>query len=239
MTKANTSQAVRSQSGRSKTAAALASAPAGARFVSGALAGLVPDVEPGGPRALPDRTTLEALALERSPTLQAHLRRVAAQERRVALAGKATRPDFNVTAGYSYRDGFGDFFNVMVAVPLPIFAGRKQSQSVLEADAVLAEQEARHRTMVLELNAEIAALDAELARTRDQLLLLAEGILPQARTALSAATASYRVGRVDFHTLLDAQVTLYQHELGFHRLLADFATGLADLERVVGTEVLR
>jgi hypothetical protein len=43
---------------------------------------------------------------------------------------------------------------------------------------------------------------------------------------------------VDFLTLLDAQVTLHRHELDHYRLLADFATTLASLERAVGTEVL-
>jgi outer membrane protein TolC len=64
--------------------------------------------------------------------------------------------------------------------------------------------------MVDELNAEIASLSAELRRARDQLVLLNDGILPQARTGLSSATVSYQVGRVDFLTLLDAQVTLYR-----------------------------
>lgn len=218
--------------------AALTPSAGGVGFASASLADVVPGADaPGGP--VPPAAALQELALEHSPMIQAHVRRVAAQERSVALARVATFPDLSVSAGYSYRAGFGDFFNLMVSAPLPIFSGRKQDQAVVEQDASLAEHEALHHAMVHDVNAEISSLSAALRRARDQLVLLQEGMLPQARTSLASATASYRVGRVDFLTLLDAQVTLYRHELDYHRLLADFAANLAELERVVGTEVLR
>lgn len=181
---------------------------------------------------------LQRLSFESNPMIQAHVRRVAAQQHALELAGKAKLPDFDVSVGYSWRAGFGDFINLTVSAPLPIFAGRKQDQGVLEQAATLAQHEATHHAMVNEVNGEIAAVTARLRRARDQLLLLNEGILPQAGTSLASAIASYQVGRVDFLTLLDAQVTLYRHELDYHRLLADFATDLAELERTVGTEVL-
>lgn len=219
-------------------AAATLSATEALTFASASLVGVLgdPDV-PGG--SLQTLAELQRQALEHNPIIQAHVRRVSAQERAVRQAEIAKLPDLSVSAGYSYRAGFGDFFNLMISTPLPIFAGRKQDQAVLEQAATLAEQEARYHAMVNDLSAEIASLWADLQRARDQIVLLNEGILPQSRTSLSSATASYRVGGVDFLTLLDAQVTLYRHELDYHRLLTDFANNLAALERAVGTEVLR
>jgi outer membrane protein TolC len=182
---------------------------------------------------------LQRLALEHNPMIQAHVRRVRAQTHAVALAGKAKLPDLQLSAGYGFRADAGDFVNLMVSVPVPIFAGRKQDRQVDEAAATLAEHEARHHAMVNELNAEITRLAAEIERARGQIVLLRDGILPQARASLASATSAYRVGSVDFLTLLDAQVKLYRHELDHHRLLADFATNVAALERAVGTEVLR
>ena len=216
--------------------AALAAPENGSTFSSAALADLSPSTGLGS--GLPPVRELQRLALERNPMLQAHVRRVAGQERALALAQRAKLPDLSVTAGYSHRAGFGDFFDVMISAPLPIFAARKQDQGVIEQAATLGEHEARHAAMVNELNAEIASLAAELTRTRTQLLLLDDAILPQARAGLESATASYGVGRVDFLTLLDAQVSVFRHELDYYRLLADFATDLASLELAVGTEVL-
>ena len=206
------------------------------RFASAALADLLPRGDASG--GLPPTADLQQLALEHSPMIRAHMRRVAARERALSLAQVAKFPDVNISAGYSRRVGLGDFFNFMLSAPLPIFSGRKQDQGVLEQTALLEEHRARYRAMVDQLNGEVASLAAELQRARDQLVLLNDGILPQARIGLSSATASYQVGRVDFLTLLDAQVTLYRHELDYHRLLTDFAKNLAALERAMGTEVL-
>ncbi len=219
--------------------AALQGDPEDIRFASASLSDVLPEAGEEILPGTPGVAELQRLALEHNPMVQAHVRRVAAQERSLALARKAVLPDVNVSAAYSRRPEFGDFFNFMVSLPLPVFSGRKQGQGVVERTALLAEHQARHHTMVNELNADIASLAAQLQRARDQLVLLNEGILPQARTSLASATASYQVGRVDFLTLLDAQVTLYRNELDYHRLLADFATDLAALERAVGTEVLR
>jgi outer membrane protein, heavy metal efflux system len=218
--------------------AALAPAPGALQFASSALASVLP---PDGDVLSPTLPTadLQTLALAHNPMLLAHMRRVGAQKQAVSLAETATLPDFRLSAGYSFRSGFTDFFSVTVSAPLPIFSGRKQNQGVVERAAILGDHQARQSAMVDQVNGEIESLAAELRRARDQLVLLDEGILPQARTGLSSATASYQVGRVDFLTLLDAQVTLYRHELDYHRLLADFATNLAALERAVGTEVLR
>jgi outer membrane protein TolC len=220
-------------------AAAQAGPGGDVRFVSSALSGLTPGARLEGDVTIPSAAALQLVALDRNPMIQAHLRRVAAQERATELARKATLPDFQVSVAYSRRPNFGDFVDLMISAPVPIFAGRKQDQAVLEEAALLAENEALHGAMVNDLNAEIESLVAGLLRAREQIVLLDEGILPQAGASLQSATASYRVGRADFLTLLDAQVTLYQHELDYHRLLTDFARDVAKLERAVGTEVLR
>lgn len=207
-------------------------------FASTSLSGLGPFGDGSPAPGVPPVRELQRLALEHNPMIQAHVRRVAARRSAVELAGKAALPDLNVSVAYSRRPNFPDFMNVSLSAPLPLFRGRKQDQLVLEEEANLAEHEARHAAMVNELNAEIASLAAEMARARDQLVLLDDGILPQARTTVSSATAAYQVGSVDFLSLLEAQITLFRHELDYHRLLADFAGSAASLERAVGTEIL-
>lgn len=197
------------------------------------------DVAPGGAGPIPAVEELQRLALDHNPMIRGHAQRIAAQRKQLELAGKATLPDFHVSLGYAQRSGgFSDLVSAMVSLPVPIFAGRKQNQAVLEEAATLADMEAQHAAMVNEVNAEIASLVADLRRTRGQLVLLAQGILPHARATLASATAAYRVGRVDFLALLDSQVTLYRYDLDFQRLLSEFARGLAALERAVGKEVL-
>ena len=56
---------------------------------------------------------------------------------------------------------------------------------------------------------------------------------------LESATAQYQAGRGDFAPLLEGQTMLYTYETQYERLLTDFARSVAELEQVVGTEVIR
>jgi len=218
-------------------AAALRGIPA-SRFTAAVLAGAAPPDDTTDP-ALPTVRELQRVAAERSPAIRAHLSRVSAQETAVSIAEAAWLPDFTVSVAYSGRAGLSDLFDVMVSAPLPIFSGRKQRQAVVEQDAMLGESEGQHHAMLSELDAEIASLHAELLRLRQELLILADRILPRARASFAAGSSAYRAGTGDLGSLLDAQATLYRHELEYHRLLADFARSAAALERAVGAEVVR
>lgn len=220
-------------------AADTARAAGGPSFTSEALGGFVGRTATDGGREAFDVRELQRLARQHSPSIRVHEHRVSAQKTGLSLARKSKLPDFSVSVGYSRRPAFGDLVDFMISVPLPVFAGRKQNQGVREHEAALDGRRSALDAAVDELDDEIASLVAELEGARDRLVLLEEGTLPQAEASLAAATASYRVGDVDFLTLLDAQVTLYRQELDEHRLLSDFATNLARLERAVGTEVLR
>jgi outer membrane protein, heavy metal efflux system len=80
---------------------------------------------------------------------------------------------------------------------------------------------------------------SDVERERTRLALSLKAILPQAHAALESATASYQVGRVDFASLVDAQAAVFNYETVYWRSLTDFAKAVAELQRVVGAEVLR
>ena len=63
-------------------------------------------------------------------------------------------------------------------------------------------------------------------------------ILPQGRAALTSASASYQAGRGTFLSVLNGQATLFAYETEYYRDLTDFAKTLAELESVIGAEVL-
>ncbi|MGH7549899.1 MAG: TolC family protein [Gemmatimonadota bacterium] len=203
------------------------------RFTAAAL-GSEPD---GGP--IPDLEALQRRAEASNPMLRAHAARIASQRAQAELAGMAGLPDFDLSVGYGQRGGREDMITAMVSVPVPIFKGKKQDALAAAERSELANLESRHHAMVNDIHAEVAELHASLVRARDQLALLREGILPQARASLESAVAGYPVASVDFLTLIDNQATLFRHEVDYYRLLSGFAQDLTALERVIGGEVLR
>jgi outer membrane protein TolC len=188
---------------------------------------------------VPPLAELQERAVRNSPVLRAHEAEIAAQAARLELAGRTHLPDFDVSLQYGQRSDRTDMASIMVSVPLPIRRGARQDAAVAETRAELAAMEAGHHVMVNRLHADVAELHAALERSRAQLALFVASILPQGRAAVESATASFRVGRTDFTTLLESKKTLFDYETMVHRAFTDFATTLAELERVVGTEVLR
>jgi outer membrane protein TolC len=213
--------------------AAIADSVREIRFVSTALGARAAD------SPLPPLETLQTIAIQLNPMLRAHEAMIAAQAARVELARKEHLPDFDVSLSYGQRDGFSDMVSAQLSIPLPIQRGRKQDLLVAEVRSELAALHAEHEEQVNALRADVARLHAELERDRAQLALYVKAILPQGRAALSSATAGYQVGRADFLTLLDAQATLFTYETTYFRVLSDFAKTLAELERVVGQEIVR
>ena len=54
---------------------------------------------------------------------------------------------------------------------------------------------------------------------------------------VTSALAGYRVGSVDFMTLVDAQMTVNQYRQELFALLADYGRMVAELEMAIGREL--
>ena len=89
------------------------------------------------------------------------------------------------------------------------------------------------------MRADIARLVSEIEQQRTRLALAVKAILPQSRAALASATASYQVNKIDLLAVLASQATVFSYETDYFRALSDFATTVAELERIVGEQVLR
>jgi outer membrane protein TolC len=212
--------------------AAVADSAADVRFVSAALGARAAG------SALPGVEQLEALALRESPMLREADAMVAAQQARSELARRASLPDLDISVQYGQRSGSSDMVSATVAIPLPLQKRRKQDAQLADMRSELGAVEAERHARRNEISAEVARLHSALERDRAQLALYVKSIIPQGRGSLTAATSSYQAGRVELLTLLDNQATLFSYEMEYFRLLAEFATTLAELERVVGTEIL-
>jgi outer membrane protein TolC len=203
------------------------------RFVSAALGARAAD------SPLPALLELQEMAAHENPELLEHEALIAVQAARVDVARRDALPDFDVSVQYGQRSGYPDMVTATISIPIPIHRGRKQDHVVTAAGSELAALQAEHHEKQNELRADVARLVSDLERRRAQLALYTKAVLPQSRASLASATASYQVGRIEFLTVLHDQATLFTYETEYFRALTDFAKTLAELELVVGEEVVR
>ena len=180
----------------------------------------------------------EAARAER-PLLRAQQSAIERSARVLELANKDYYPDFDVRFSYGQRDNLADMrredlVTLTLAINLPVWRGEKRDPRVAEAQAMREQASRMYEARVNELNAmlrqQVAAAEQALKSAR----LYETGILPQARLAVEASLAAYQVNRVDFFTLLDNQMTVFNYEIGYVASLAAQNKALAEIEFLSG-----
>ena len=194
----------------------------------------LPDLPAGD---LPPPDTLIAWAIGSRPALRAGAERVAATEASLVAARRELLPDFQLGVQLQRRPAFPDMVSLMVGINLPIFAPAKQLPMRREMAAMRDMSRAELLNLRNETSARIIEPRARVAQDRTLAQLYRTSILPQARSAVQAALASYRVGRVPFMTLVDNQMTVNRYETEAVQFLADYHQAAGELQALVGREV--
>lgn len=186
---------------------------------------------------------LEALqqsALYERPQLLGLQSAIERSTKALELARKEKQPDFDVRFSYGQRDKnpLGvpreDVVSLTVAMNLPVWRADKIEPRIAEAQALrdqaLEMQQAQQNEALARLRQQVAIT----AQSRKSVRLYETEILPQARLAVEATLAAYKVSRVDLLTLLDSQMTLFGDEIGRARELVNFNKALAEIELLTG-----
>lgn len=192
------------------------------------------------PLALPTADTLYGWAAASRPMLERGRTGVEQARTRGRLARREIWPDPVVGVQYGQRNGeMGTerMGSVMLGFSIPVFARNRQMRMRDEASAMEAMASAELNEMQAQVGARIAELLADLSRSRTLVELYRADILPQANASVESALASYRVGRVDFMTLVDAQMDANRYERELIALIAGYGRAIADLEMTVGREL--
>jgi outer membrane protein TolC len=156
------------------------------------------------------------------------------------LAQKDFFPDFNLSFEYMFRETTANdpgynMFTVGVTFNLPVQLERRR--------AMLAESSSESNMALEELNAlknsisyTISDALAQMQRREKLIELYKGGIIPQAEQSLESSVISYRVGKVDFLTLLDGQISLLNYERELYASKAEYMIQLARLEAAAGLD---
>jgi len=185
---------------------------------------------------------LRTMAGENRPMLRSLRAQIEKGEAGHHLAEKEFFPDVNLSLEYMQRDptsemevGY-DMYSAGLTFNLPIQRERRHAM-VRESTAEIAMATAELNTLYNGINLGIADSLAQLERREKLTKLYRSGIIPQAEQSLESATIGYRVNKVDFLTLLDSRLTLFNYERDYYDSMAEYQMRLAQLEALVGREL--
>ncbi len=193
------------------------------------------------PDSLPSRAALDSFAVTGRPMIRAGLDDVRAAEASEQLARKEIWPDLQIGAQYAQRGGdMGGterMGSLMLGASIPIFYKDRQLRTRDEAGAMKLMAEADVAAMRADTRGKIGEAYASLVRARDLAQLYRSTVLPQAEATAASALAAYRVGSVDFMTLLDDRMNVNKYQQELFALDADQGKAWAELEMLTGREL--
>ncbi|MDD2736404.1 MAG: TolC family protein [Desulfuromonadaceae bacterium] len=183
---------------------------------------------------------LRTTAFEKRPAIKSLQALIDKGEAAHKLARKDFYPDFNVSLEYMQRDpAMGneglDTYSLGVTFNLPLQRERRHAM-VAESDSEIRMAADELDSLRNGIASSVADLLATLERREKLVSLYKSGIIPQAEQSLESAVIGYRVNKVDFLSLLDSRITLFNYERELYESQAEYMMGLARLEATVGTD---
>lgn len=183
---------------------------------------------------------LREAALASRPRLLALQAVVERSARAIELMQREYYPDFDLKLQYGQRDRApdgmprDDMVSLTVSVNLPIWRKSRLEPQVAEARAMRTQAESM---LAAERRETLAALDTQLASVRQwrsTATLYQDTLLPQVQAAVTSAMAAYRVGRVDFLTLRQAELRVLEVSTAFAEAIARHNIAVADIDLLTG-----
>jgi cobalt-zinc-cadmium efflux system outer membrane protein len=195
---------------------------------------------PGFPKDIPSLDSLEKLAYAARPILKAGASDLSAAKSMEKLARKELLPDLQLGAQYGQQTMpvTGEtqrMGSLMIGASIPIYARGRQLKLREEATAMSAMASADLAAMRADTRGALGERSADVIRSRRLADLYRNTIIPQSRAAVASAFAAYRVGKVNFMTLLDAQMTVNKYSQDLIALESEEGRAWADLEMLTGT----
>jgi outer membrane protein TolC len=180
---------------------------------------------------------LYAKAVADNPDVRINRKEIDRDELAVSLAKKSFYPDFEVGFSYFNRPDMPEMYGLMFKAKVPLYFWRKQRPELESATANLLGQRRQYDNTLSTLYFRLKDPFLKISTDANLLELYGSAIVPQATLALESSISSYRVGAVDFLSLLSNQGTVLEYEMKYYEVLTDYCKTLVTLESLTG-EVL-
>lgn len=185
-----------------------------------------------------DINSLYKLALQNQPEVLVFSYAIEKNKYAKSLAQKSYFPDlFAELVMRGITTGSIGPWDLMLAFTVPLWFWTKQRYEVKEAVAGLEQAEAAYSAMKNRILAETKDLATNTEISKSKIELYRKNLIPLLKSSINSSVAAFGSGKGELMTLLDSERMLINTEMDYYRVLVEYNTNLADLERTVGSEL--
>ncbi|MBI4947203.1 MAG: TolC family protein [Bacteroidetes bacterium] len=157
------------------------------------------------------------------------------------LAKTSKIPDFNTGFWYGKRQALlpdgskaGDMLGFMISINLPLYYKRKQNSLIAESNINIQKTESQIKAMQNEIQLMLHHAKIDANKNEKLISLFEKQLIPQATASLNSGIIGYQQNKIDFMTLTDNFLSLYNYRLQYYQLIADYYKAIAELEMLTG-----
>ncbi len=131
-------------------------------------------------------------SLDNNPDIQLQNKEIVKQNAKVALASINNYPDFNLIAGYAYREKFDNYYNFGIGVKLPIYGTEDAKEE--EARAILLAKKSQKNDTKLVVNSQLEVYYSQMLASYKIYHIIEDEALPQVAHMFEISSASIATG---------------------------------------------
>ena len=182
---------------------------------------------------------LQKIAEENRPVLRGMKQKIEQSRLAIDLAEKEYYPDMDFGMSYGQRDDSDtdhrpDFVSASVTINIPLWHETKERRKVSEKRAQQRQAEEQFNSLRNSIDYRLKELLSKIDMHNQDIELIKTGFIPQSTLSLESAMSGYRVNKVDFLTLINNQINLYNYRIDYYRAIADRENSITELEEAVG-----
>jgi outer membrane protein TolC len=165
------------------------------------------------------------------PMVLAGRRAVSLADADTNVATKERKPDWSFEAGFAQRGSqYSNMISVGISIPLTVNTAQRQDRDIAEKSAMGTKARLQLEDAVLEVQANVQMLSADLASFKDRIAQLQADMLPAATEQVELAVAAYRSGAGTLTAVFKAKRTSLEKQLQINELEKAAALTWARLE---------
>lgn len=186
---------------------------------------------------IPDIDILEQQLIN-SPRLKRASAVIAGNKAALELERAKSKQDMSITGGFRhFNDTDESAFVFGLSIPLPL--NNRNQGGRMEAAAKLSQSRQLQQAASIEARNQLHSIHAELTGAVSRANELETAVLPGAQQLFDATQEAYRLGKIDYLNVLDAQRTCFSSQNAYLDALVDCHKALISLEELTGQNIYR
>jgi cobalt-zinc-cadmium efflux system outer membrane protein len=196
------------------------------------------------PDTVLEEKKLQTLALAMNPWLKVKMVEIDLAGTEIELARKDYWPDVDFIVAYGQRDESqtgqdrADFLSTSVVMNIPLWQKTRQDKKLSATRLRHKAASQSYQNLVNSLPHKIDALVTDIRNLQKNYKLITEALIVQAEQWSRSSLTAYEVGKVNFNTMINAQIRLLRFELQSENYLFSLYKKRAELEEVLGAPLL-